>query len=55
MDQSEPQHDTIFVGIDVAKDRLEVHLRPQGEGGSRPAATPPGWSACWPSCAASRA
>jgi transposase len=32
MDQSEPQHHTTFVGIDVAKGRLEVHLRPQGEG-----------------------
>lgn len=31
MDQNDTQHRAVFVGIDVAKDRLDVHLRPLGE------------------------
>ena len=36
----------ITVGIDVAKDRLDVAVRPGGEAVRRSSAMPPGWRNC---------
>ena len=42
--------DTIIVGIDVSKDRLDVAVRPEWGGVCRSNATPAAWSCWWRGC-----